>query len=198
MTRRRPTPFAVRLRRWLVVGVALLGYLTGAVGVPVPASIVQDVSQPFPCQGHACGCGSAAQCWNSCCCYTPQQKLAWAERNGVTPPSSAGGWQAVRLRDREKVVPVEPKPSCCQSGHCASSTPKAEPKPAPTRGIVWTTAMAARSCRGLATDWVSAPSVVPPLSVTWTYDWTPAGWLTTSSTTAHALPSSPAAPPPRV
>ncbi|MDC0935495.1 hypothetical protein OAS39_04345 [Pirellulales bacterium] len=33
-----------------------------------------------------CGCQDAATCWDSCCCKTDQEKIAWARDNGVTPP----------------------------------------------------------------------------------------------------------------
>lgn len=42
----------------------------------------------YPCESHACGCASARECWHECCCYTHQQRLVWAIRNGVTPPES--------------------------------------------------------------------------------------------------------------
>lgn len=47
----------------------------------------KDQSQPFPCMNRPCGCNTAAQCWKECCCFNKQEKLAWARKNGVTPPS---------------------------------------------------------------------------------------------------------------
>ena len=46
---------------------------------------VKDLSRPFPCQNRPCGCMSAAQCKKKCCCFSDEQKLAWAKRNGVDP-----------------------------------------------------------------------------------------------------------------
>ena len=46
-------------------------------------------SQPFPCQDRHCGCVTAEQCWTNCCCYGPEEHLAWAAQNGVEPPSYA-------------------------------------------------------------------------------------------------------------
>ena len=78
-----------RLKRALCGGVLLL-YLVAALGVlPSPDRLSRwfgyAISEPFPCQSHACGCATAHQCWTSCCCFTPHQRLVWAVRNGITP-----------------------------------------------------------------------------------------------------------------
>lgn len=41
----------------------------------------------YPCEVHACGCGSARSCWLDCCCMDDAGKLAWAIAEGVEPPS---------------------------------------------------------------------------------------------------------------
>lgn len=46
--------------------------------LPVRSPSGKDRSLPFPCQDRPCGCMSAAQCWRKCCCFTDQEKLAWA------------------------------------------------------------------------------------------------------------------------
>ena len=74
--------------------IALLALIAICCGsVPIPLGILyrdaKDLSQPFPCQHCGCGCKNAEQCWISCCCFTPSEKLAWAKRNGVTPPAYA-------------------------------------------------------------------------------------------------------------
>src|SRR5271168_1694053 len=73
------------------VAVALIAYIFAAFGFPLPAASVvrKDHSQPFPCQGHVCGCQSAEECWSSCCCYTPEERWAWADAHGVEPPAYA-------------------------------------------------------------------------------------------------------------
>ncbi|AMV35434.1 hypothetical protein VN12_25310 [Pirellula sp. SH-Sr6A] len=59
--------------------------------IPVPTAGLaeKDSAQPFPCQNRPCGCKTAEQCWTGCCCFTPSERLAWAEENGVAPPSYA-------------------------------------------------------------------------------------------------------------
>lgn len=70
----------------MVAGVSLVGFLVAVVGVPLPASRFKPTSRPFPCMNHACGCADADQCWRDCCCFSHEQKLAWAKAHGVQPP----------------------------------------------------------------------------------------------------------------
>jgi hypothetical protein len=59
-----------------------------SLGVPLPArSQRHTAGAPYPCQNCPCGCTDAETCWRSCCCHTNVEKLAWARRNGVKPPS---------------------------------------------------------------------------------------------------------------
>lgn len=79
--------------RRVIAAAMLAAYLACSLGVlPSPALISRwlghAISEPFPCQDHGCGCASAHECWNNCCCYTPHQRLVWAIRRGVKPPAS--------------------------------------------------------------------------------------------------------------
>jgi len=56
-------------------------------GVPLPVLSEKSTLSSFPCQNSPCGCNTAAQCWNKCCCLSDPEKLAWAEKNGVVPPA---------------------------------------------------------------------------------------------------------------
>lgn len=91
-------------RRWRAVGVVLaaFAYVSATVGVlPSPASIakVSDrlTGERYPCEGGACSCGSAAECWTTCGCQSMEAKLAWAAREGVAVPA----WVDV---DRDEVA----------------------------------------------------------------------------------------------
>jgi hypothetical protein len=72
--------------RRLVAGISLANYLWLLVGLPLPVPAEKDLSQPFPCQHHHCGCANADQCWERCCCFSQAEKLAWARAHGVAPP----------------------------------------------------------------------------------------------------------------
>jgi len=110
-------PFWRPLPRRSIAGLALVSYLAASVGLPVPVySQKPETDQPFPCQGHGCGCRTAEQCWRHCCCFTPEQQWAWARSHHVKPPAYAekplGGWRTVRLRDRARSKSSK-KCSCC-------------------------------------------------------------------------------------
>src|SRR5262245_52697990 len=95
-----------RIRRCLISAAALTGYLCATIGFPLPQPLLKDRSRPFPCQGHVCGCQTAEQCWEHCCCYSHEEKRAWAEAHHIEPPKAARaetdlGWNVPRLRDRE-------------------------------------------------------------------------------------------------
>jgi hypothetical protein len=94
------------LPRRLCAGLTLLAYLATALGLPLPAAGRPKDGEPFPCQDHPCGCRTAEQCWRGCCCFTPEQRLAWAKANNIEPPAyaekpkPATSWRTTRLRDR--------------------------------------------------------------------------------------------------
>src|SRR5438132_6551133 len=89
MPRFKRNTFWRRLTRKLCTLLALVSYLAVGVGLPLPAHAHKDRSQPFPCQDHLCGCQSAEECWRHCCCFTPEQRWAWAEAHHVVPPAYA-------------------------------------------------------------------------------------------------------------
>jgi hypothetical protein len=107
-----------RLARKLCVSLTLMAYLAATVGVPVPAAANRSGAEVFPCQHLLCGCQTAEQCWNGCGCFTPEQRLTWAQANQVRPPA-----------DSDK--PAKSSSGCCcgtakQSGsgcpHCDQNT----------------------------------------------------------------------------
>jgi hypothetical protein len=200
--RRRLRQLGPHLRR-LNVGLAALAYVVAAVGFPAPARPLKDPTSPFPCQGRACGCRTADQCRQRCCCFTPDQHRAWARAHHVRPPPEARGqaeegWNTVPLR-----LQAAGGAACCakaEARNCASCArherqattakpattapgprqPVAEHKPTPPRaaGTVWVIGSLRQQCHGLSTLWVTAGAALsPPSPVLYAYDWHPAGWL---------------------
>jgi hypothetical protein len=99
-------PIFRSLVRRICTCLMLLCYVATALGLPVPVFPAKDCSRPFPCQDHFCGCQSASDCWQHCCCFTPEERASWALDRGVEAPpdcssSAPGGWQSIRLRDRQ-------------------------------------------------------------------------------------------------
>jgi hypothetical protein len=188
---RRNHLWRLRARR-LVTGVALAAYLAVVIGLPVPAAPVKDRRQPFPCQDHPCGCRTAEECWRHCCCFSPEQRLAWAQERGIEPPPyaeepAAGGWHTARLRDQAGLQ-TGSCPTCdsrAPQGGNGSTVPASTPRGAyhqkagccgkplsdlqaknphhPSRpGLGWQCGVAALHCQGLSPLWVAASAVLPP------------------------------------
>ena len=99
-----------------LVGVCLLTFPLPFISFKSEHAASKDQSTPFPCQNTPCGCRTAEQCWTTCCCNSPEQRLAWAKRNGVEPPS-----YAVLATSKDASV----KSRACCSNCNKSATPKA-------------------------------------------------------------------------
>ncbi|QJW99834.1 hypothetical protein FTUN_7457 [Frigoriglobus tundricola] len=103
--------------RWRhgLAGVALVGHMLTTLGFPIPAlpPDKRGGGQPFPCQDRPCGCLTAEGCWaGDCCCSTLEEKLEWAEANGVEPPPHVR--PLVRARQHQQAPPKKKK-SCCSA-----------------------------------------------------------------------------------
>ena len=135
----------------------MLIYLLGVSGVPLPwYESVQPAglsNDSFPCAKSSCGCRTAAQCWQNCCCHTLAQRIAWARQHGVTPPASAlAAFQAETKRPSS----ARPRLACCQqrthvaaiaSNAIDASQPHQQTTASPKGSIVLT--IRSLKCRGL-------------------------------------------------
>jgi hypothetical protein len=179
---------------WVVqcvgVAVCIVAYLFATIGMPITVTINKSKSgKPFPCQDHACGCVDADECWRSCCCFTPAQKIAWAKAHGVTPPDCIV--QAAKAMAEECAcdghnshAPAHEqtaskttcccdsaksccamKPSCCagKSTCCAGKAVSAKSKTTQVTG--WVIAEQYRTCKGLPMMWVGVGAVLPPPAI---------------------------------
>lgn len=192
---RRP-PLTVRLVRV----VALVAYLATATGLPLPHfvsaaaeadSTAPGIATPYPCMAHRCGCRSAQQCWNACCCMSDVEKLMWAERNGVTPPaslllrtvstpvveapagrscctkssapsSSRSPKRSVVATSTKVTSPADPKSDCAKCESPAVATKDVVPAAAVASEIRWVSYLAAQRCSGGATtQWINGPTCLP-------------------------------------
>jgi hypothetical protein len=182
-----------------VLGVCLV-YLLAALEIPLPVFVHKISSQPFPCQDHACGCQTAEQCWSSCCCFTPEERWAWAREHNVEPPSYAEkpaekpadqGWNSVKLRERDCGTTTE---KCCCCAH-KPEAPTSGSSNAPGR---WVTMMTAWRCQGYSTLWTSTGTVLPVPPLALTIDDVPPVLICLPSIHANKVPSPPLDPPPRL
>ncbi|SMP63899.1 hypothetical protein SAMN06265222_108147 [Neorhodopirellula lusitana] len=86
--------FQLLCRAWprrLICGTLLVVLAVGMIGFPISPQLLAkraaDSSERFPCESCPCGCVTAEFCWDKCCCHSDEEKLRWAEVNGVQPPA---------------------------------------------------------------------------------------------------------------
>lgn len=224
MPRRLRSPFWKTLPRRIGASVTLCSYLIATIGIPVPQVRGTPSGTAFPCQGHGCGCQTEAQCWQSCCCYTPDQVWAWAREQGIEPPREArkptgNGWRTTRLRDRDENPKPDKKP-CCQSSApetetvsscCSTPAPKksccqtdsnetsSEEPSDEGLGLGWVMGLSALKCQGQTMLWASLGAAVPVgLPLTWNPQFPGVGWLSDLSEIPLMLDYCPPSPPPRL
>lgn len=139
VTKLRRFLFGVSVARRLVSCVTAILYAGLVFGFPMPAVARKtDGDRPYACQSRACGCSSAEQFWKSCCCFSPSERLKWAEEQGVIPPE-----YAERPSDESPSTPAksdsvdgdggccstsEPKSCCSQPSCCETTTETPKPK----------------------------------------------------------------------
>src|SRR5207244_2374733 len=106
-----------------------------------------------------CGCRTAEECWRHCCCFSPEQRLAWAQDRGIQPPEyaerpSVQGWQTTRLRDRESCCAnhADEKKPCCHDSSAAKTKRDGPASPAARK---WILGIARLHCKGAAAWWSS-------------------------------------------
>jgi hypothetical protein len=159
---RVPSP---RVRRGLIAAAALLGQLASAFGMPLPAFHRKDTSRPFPCMSHSCGCMNLEEFWESCCCYTNAEKVAWAEANNVWAPDFVREAARREKTKTKKSCCCDKKgDTCCKQAAAHDSCPKCktakvnEHKSSP---VQWVLGFAAKRCGGHGQFGISqaAPSI---------------------------------------
>ncbi|MCG8448000.1 MAG: hypothetical protein MI725_00280 [Pirellulales bacterium] len=147
-----------RMRRAAAL-VTVLALVTCSLGVPLPLRVEKAPEVPYPCQGCSCGCVNAEMCWQNCCCFSHEQKLAWAEKNGITPPPYVLAAAKQRACCRDKATATcctQPKRSCCSGRATCCSAAGAGPRPAATSVVLFQ----ALRCRGLTSLLTSLPPSV--------------------------------------
>ena len=109
--------------RVLVVALTLFCHGLVTFGFPLPAlsKKTAETSYPFPCQSRPCGCSTSEECWKGdCCCFTLEEKLAWADAHDIQPPAHVRALVASRTAQKHEVK----RKSCC----CAAEGPTGQPE----------------------------------------------------------------------
>jgi hypothetical protein len=215
-----------RIVAWLALGCHVLV----ASGLPLPLAAPRggdaarlagkDRSRPFPCMDKPCGCATAEQCFASCCCHTPAQRLAWARAHDVDAAILAALERRVAAADQPAAsccAAARPQqPSCCDADASGAVDPEApevcgdyrslaaDPPPAATepatapspRVVILRDALA---CGGILTAWLACAAAVPPPPRVMPPDHdVAAGTLLLEDDAAPSVSADRSAPPPRV
>jgi hypothetical protein len=194
-------------RRSVLAVLAVMAHVLAATGAPLPSSRVsrpEQPSVPYPCQDHPCGCVDSDVCWaGDCCCFTLEQKLAWAEARGIEPPAHV----RPAVETRKAAAPKPKKKPCCSEESdaephaCCEKAPPAEPQPPAARptGLHWVSSIFSQKCRGEGSAGVLQPdpAVPPALPVTRPAAHTPRGFAPATSPATVFTSHRPPTPPPR-
>lgn len=198
---RRITCVLTTVARSLLVTLAVFGLLAGTLGVPLPTITLsrKDLSVPFPCMDRQCGCRTADQCWQSCCCFTNRQKLAWAKKKGVMTPEfvefAAEREEADEFATACCASPSKEKQAVCEvpgEGCCEELDTQ------PTLGVTLVLAIHSRQCRGQSGLWLALGAAAPlPASVEMESPLVPFGETCILIPRLLSIYQLPATPPPR-
>lgn len=201
-------PIRKRLRhaaRPLCTWSAALLYLILVSGLPLPMSTLvgsaatqKDRSQPFPCMDSQCGCRTADQCWQSCCCHTPAERVAWARTHGVTLPECV----LAQVDGQSKQ-----QSACDEHGDCAScgagasccdtEEPASDLEHLKSGSSV--VLIQALECQGIGTNWLAAAIAIPVVEFDLSVTIPAIEWTSTQPPHDYAaIPASPPVPPPRL
>ena len=157
-------------RRGRKAGVSLCAawFMLTVLGVPMPAPQVSadPGAQPYICQGHGCGCPSAESCWKQCCCYTNEEKLAWAMQQGISPPPEIVAEVLAARQAKDKAQKVAK--SCCGSKSCCEKSADSCPQPAvatTTAGDTPFSFIQHMRCRGLQPGWYTLGGAIEPPAI---------------------------------
>jgi hypothetical protein len=125
----------------------LAAYLLTAAGVPLPAgSKPTSTTELFACATSNCGCKTAEQCWQSCCCHTLAERIAWARKHGVRPPEFAiaearsAGFDLSWLENPSNAV------LACKADNCCTTEKDPAPRSCCETGTKTTPAKIAHAC----------------------------------------------------
>lgn len=188
---------------------AVLGYALVASGLPLPFGSLpsgplagradpvaprllaaKDRTRPFPCMDKPCGCATADQCFTSCCCHSPAERLAWARARGLEA--------TVRAALARATAPRPPASSCCAAATscCAAKAELPEPARAVGRGRS-VTLRAMLACAGIVQQWFAAGSSLPPPRVEPPRSLPGLERIAVADATGESVVAAPDVPPPR-
>jgi hypothetical protein len=175
----------IRFRRTTGLALALVQLLTSASWAIPISSRSKEAGRPYPCMDRPCACSSYDECWGGdCCCFTLEEKIAWAASNGITPPDHVKSL----LQNRQSEPPRE---STCP--HCKAANAQ---KTASSR---WIYGFAVQRCHdGQTAGFLAATASIPPQAVdAWRPEWSTSDMVLVADVDAPSRSAPPLDPPPR-
>jgi hypothetical protein len=172
-----------RRTRPFVANFALLVFLLTATGIPLPGVRVKPSDVAYPCMNHPCGCTDAAACWRHCCCFTHEEKIAWARARSIDPLADCVADSSDGSHDVSD--------TCCHNTASAAAT-----QPTSSRFELVVSHLALR-CQGVSSVWVTLGAALPVPAVDWNPSLEPFGWVQQERVTAISAYFTPPVPPPR-
>ncbi len=177
--------------RVLVTWMLVCAHVLSVVGVPVvPQRVRKDHSRAYPCMDRPCGCVDYDECWaGDCCCFTLEQKLAWAAANQIAPPTCA-------VQAAERAACCEAKPIAPACPHCEKTTTCCETK---QPSVKWVNGVSLQKCKGLTVTTFQLISNGGPPVTPFVYgvDWFVCEWNSLQDLHPDCQFSPPDSPPPR-
>jgi hypothetical protein len=190
-------------RKHSLVATVLSAVSLCATGIPVLPYVAKDLSTPFPCQNHACGCSDADYCWRYCGCHTVAEKLAWAREHNVTPPKHyldrvnvGAGWAASGPDNQ----PNEEVCHCCRHAETATDSDRVDHVAARRNSSANSVILISeyRNCRGIAGAFgVFCSIICAPLPEPWRPENESPGQVVVAELEWVSVRLSPPSPPPR-
>ena len=191
MLRRRLRIFRLHFRGRAGSWLALAGQFCALVGMPLPAAVAKDLSKPFPCQQRRCGCMKAADCWQTCCCFSAGARVAWAEEHGVTPP------EELVAEAHQEESGIAEKKNCCAAKKPAAGQKQNTAQAKQT--IRWSLAIEMKRCQGKTGEEGGPAQGISPAGPTcWHFQWLLVTTLAIDMHSPISLTSRPLTPPPRL
>jgi len=165
---------SARLRA-VVAWMCLLAFIVASQGLMPSAALLTRLGvlpvsgERYPCEGCACGCGSAEHCWTSCCCHTLEERVDWAIANNVAIPRSIAQSAYKLVMARAAAAEL---PACCAAramqqheadGDChgACHTARDASASADRTLAVRMATISALGCKGISGWLAVAPPMLP-------------------------------------
>lgn len=143
----------------------------GSLGLPLPSLVpAKEAQERFPCENCPCGCATAEQCWNDCCCHSPQQRLKWAVANGVQPPASFVEELLARGVDVNAVVSGQQPAAVCEASvgatevGCCCCAKQPAPRQKSGKRLPGVQILAKMKCNGMSVEMLGVSvGPLPPM-----------------------------------